>query len=278
MPFHIGPHIHLERTMMETLSFFDTEEGSKASAIQTFPGVSVSYNLRKYKFETYEEAGEYLYNKKKAWYIHAPYVINLASQDEDILSRGKNCIQHILENQLLLNQYAGTHIGGTVLHIGSKGPLSQVIREINDLSIHSHLYLENAAQFKKLGSTLEDLRLLKEGIDSNKVGFCWDTCHLHSSGVVDMRNPDKVAEFFEEMKDIGIKSHQGLVHLNDSKTIFRSGQDRHAVLGYGHIWNVEKPETMESLFLLRDICKENSYDIILETPSINIKEYELKIL
>jgi len=278
MSFHIGPHIPLGKTMMETLSFFDTEEGSKSSAIQTFPGISVSYNLRKFHSESYQKSAQYLHSKKKAWYIHAPYVINLASQDEGILSRGKKCIQNILENRLLLDQYGSSHTGGTVLHIGSLGPLSQVISEINDLDIHSHLYLENAAQFKKLGSTLEQLRLLKEGIDSNKVGFCWDTCHLHSSGVVDMRNPDKVAEFFEEMKDIGIKPHNGVVHLNDSKTPFKSGQDRHSILGYGYIWNVEKPESMESLFLLRDICKENSYDIILETPSININEYELNFL
>jgi endonuclease IV len=178
----------------------------------------------------------------------------------------------------MLYQIFGKHIGGTVLHIGAKGPLSQVIKEINDLDIHSNLYLENAAQFKKLGSTLEDLRLLKEGIDSKKVGFCWDTCHLHSSGVVDMRNPDKVIEFFEEMKDIGVKSHQGVVHLNDSKTPFKSGQDRHSILGYGYIWNVEKPESMESLFALRDICKENSYDIILETPSIDINKFEFSFL
>jgi len=278
MPFRIGPHIPLERTLMETLEFFNTEAGSKSSAIQTFPGVSVSYNLRKFEYKSYEKAAEYLTSNNKAWYIHAPYVINLASQEEEILKKGRNCIQHILENQLMLYQIFGKHIGGTVLHIGAKGPLSQVIKEINDLDIHSNLYLENAAQFKKLGSTLEDLRLLKEGIDSNKVGFCWDTCHLHSSGVVDMRNPDKVIEFFEEMKDIGIKPHQGVIHLNDSKTPFKSGQDRHSILGYGYIWNVEKPESMESLFALRDICKENSYDIILETPSIDINKFEFSFL
>ena len=291
MPFHIGPHISLERTLPETLSFFETEDKKfSPSCIQTFPGVSVSYNLRKFHIDSYIEAGEFLATNNKVWYVHAPYVINLASQDEDILTRGRACIQKILDNQALLyGSFGSSGVGskgskkvtGTVLHIGAKGPLSQVIREINDLSISSHLHLENAAQPKKLGSTIEDLRLLKEGIDSNKVGFCWDTCHLHSSGTVDMRNPDAVIEFFEEMKDIGVKPHQGVIHLNDSKTAFKSGQDRHSVLGYGHIWNIErsfKPENMESLFALRDICKEESYDIILETPSIDIEEFEIKIL
>ena len=66
--------------------------------------------------------------------------------------------------------------------------------------------------------------------------------------------------------------------MNDSKTVYKSGQDRHAVLGYGHIWNVDEPTSFDSLFALRDVCEENEYDIILETPSINIEEYELKIL
>ena len=282
MPFHIGPHISLERTLPETLSFFETENKKfSPSCIQTFPGISVSYNLRKFRTESYIQAGEFLAANNKVWYVHAPYVINLASQDEEILSRGRACIQKVLDNQALLYtsiKTKGSKVTGTVLHIGAKGPLSQVIREINDLNVSSHLYLENASQPKKLGSTLEDLRLLKEGIDSHKVGFCWDTCHLHSSCVVDMRDPDAVIEFFDEMKDIGVKHYQGVIHLNDSKTAFKSGQDRHAVLGYGTIWNVEKPESMESLFALRDICKEESYDIILETPSIDIEEFEIKIL
>lgn len=292
MPFHIGPHIALEKTLRETLSFFETFKD--VSCIQTFPGMSVSYHTRKFHYDSYVAAGEYLAANNKVWYVHAPYVINLASQDDEILSRGKACIQKILDNQALLYESSevkgsknssNLKITGTVLHIGAKGPLSQVIREINDLTISSHLHLENAAQTKKLGSTLEDLRLLKEGIDSNKVGFCWDTCHLHSSGVVDMRNPDEVIKFFEEMKDIGVKPHQGVIHLNDSKTAFKSKQDKHSILGYGHIWkdlwskqSSSKIKSLESLFTLRDICKEESYDIILETPSSDIEEFEIKIL
>ena len=269
MKYHIGPHISLEKTLLETLSFFDTEEGKQSSLIQTFIGPPVSYNLRKFHSTSYIEASEYLQKKKKKWYVHAPYVINLASPEDSLVMKGSMCIQKILDHQALIN----INHTGTVLHIGAIGPLSRVIENINDLSISSNLYLENAAQYKRLGKDIEQLRLLREGIDSHKVSFCIDTCHTHSNGMCDMRSPEKVINFFDELN-----MKHGIIHLNDSKTMFKSGQDRHAVLGYGTIWNVEKPESFESLYTLKEICEEKVYDIILETPSIHINEYELKIL
>jgi len=264
---YYGPHISLEKTLLETFSYFD--HNPAVSLIQTFPGVPVAYNLRKFHKDSYEEANNYLIKYNKKWYIHAPYVINLASIEEDIHSKGKHCIQKILDNQSLLDK---KHTG-TVLHIGSKGPLSKVIQTINDLDIQSRLYLENAAQYAKLGKDMEQLRLLREGIDSHNVSFCIDTCHTHSNGMCDMRNPNKVIQFFEELD-----MKHAVIHLNDSKTVYKSGQDKHSVVGYGHIWNAEKPESFESLYALRDICYEKGYDIILETPSINIQDYEFLFL
>jgi len=114
---------------------------------------------------------------------------------------------------------------------------------------------------------------LQEGLDSPKIGFCIDTCHADASGSVNMRNPESVIRFFDDLDEKNV-----IIHLNDSKTPFSSGQDRHSILGYGSIWAKNEPETWESLFVLRDICKENRYDIILETPSENIEEYEYELL
>lgn len=264
---YYGPHIDLEKTLMDTLNYFNSHP--EVSLIQTFIGPPISYNLRKFHKDSYVEASKYLQKYKKKWYIHAPYVINLASPEESSILKGMNCIQRILDHQSLIN----INHTGTVLHIGAIGPLSRVIENINDLTISSKLYLENAAQYKRLGKDMEQLRLLREGIDSHNVSFCIDTCHTHSNGMCDMRNPDKVIEFFE---DLDMK--HGIIHLNDSKTSFKTGQDKHAVLGYGHIWNVEKPESFESLYALRDICYEKGYDIILETPSVDIENYEFLFL
>ena len=65
--------------------------------------------------------------------------------------------------------------------------------------------------------------------------------------------------------------------MNDSKTKFKSKQDKHSILGYGHIWDVEKPESFDSLISLLELCKEFHHDIILETPSIDIYNYEFEL-
>jgi len=274
MPFHIGPHIPLERTLLETVEFMND---SKSNLIQTFQGPPISYNLRRFTEENLLKTGDYLKETKTKLYTHAPYVINLASQDEVMVMKGSKCLLKILENNRIIETAAGKKKTGTVLHIGAKGSVNDVIVRLNDLTmgneISTMLYLENAAQKGKLGKDLSELKKIQEELDSSKVGFCIDTCHAHSNGSINMKNPESILRFFEELDEKNV-----VIHLNDSKTPFSSGQDRHAILGHGTIWEKDNPYTWESLFFLRDYCKENGYDIILETPSENIEEYEYNLL
>lgn len=275
LKMYIGPHVPLEETFFSTV---ETMKGAQYNLIQIFIGPPIGYHIRRTSEEVLEKTGKFLTKYDKKLYVHAPYVINLASQDEHILSKGRKSIQKILNTQSIINEYSSFENSfdkirtGTVLHIGAKGPLSQVIHEINDLDPvslkNTKLFLENAAQ-NKLGNTLDDLRKLCEGIDLKNVGFCIDTCHTHSSGLADMRNPEEVVKLFDEL-DLSGTDKTGkpvCIHLNDSKTKFKSKQDIHSVLGYGTIWDIEKPESFESLYTLLDICKSEGYDIILETPS-----------
>jgi deoxyribonuclease-4 len=282
---YIGPHVPLEET------FFSTVQQMKDSPyglIQIFMGPPIGYHIRRSTDEILEKTGNFLASFDKKLYVHAPYVINLASQDQDILTKGRKSIQKILDTQNRINSYTKDtkkSLTGTVLHIGAKGPLSQVINEVNSLNFDlyretakTNLYLENAAQ-NKLGNTLYDLRKLCEGIDSKNVGFCIDTCHTHSSGLADMRSPEEVVKLFDELGLCNKATKPICIHLNDSKTKFKSKQDIHSILGYGSIWDVEKPESFESLYTLLEICKSEGHDIILETPSATEKlSYEFEIL
>lgn len=270
MPFHIGPHIPLTHSLLDTAQFMDT---SKSTLIQIFQGPPISYNLRRFTEENLLKTGEYLKENRYKLYTHAPYVINLASQEESKILLGTKCLKKILENNRIIETTAGKHKTGTVLHIGSKGTIQDVINQLNDMEIPTMLYLENSAQKVKLGKDLHQLKKLQEGLDSNKIGFCIDTCHTDASGSANLRSSESIIRFFEDLDDKHV-----IIHLNDSKTPFSSGQDRHAILGHGTIWDKHDPETWESLFTLKEICKENSYDIILETPSENIEEYEYKLL
>jgi deoxyribonuclease IV len=274
----IGPHVSLDETFYSTVTQMkDTPMG----LLQIFMGPPVGYHIRRTTEDVLEKTGKFLTKYNKKLYVHAPYVINLASQEEKIVENGRKSIQKLLDTQGTIQDFSNSSKSctGTVLHVGAKGPIAQVVDEINDLRYtpNSYLYLENAAQ-NKLGNTFNDLRLLREGIDSSNVGFCIDTCHTHSSGLANMKNPEQVIQLFEDLKDLRSSKYPMVIHLNDSKTSFKSKRDIHSMLGYGSIWNVEKPESFESLYTLLDICKDENYDVILETPSINIFEYEYEIM
>jgi deoxyribonuclease-4 len=264
-----GPHISLGKTLYDTACVM---HGTRADAIQVFYGNYISYNIRNFTEDDIKKTGDFLRNENRKIYVHAPYVINLASDKEDMVQKGKSCLQKILDTQAQVDNERT----GTVLHIGAQGTIQNVVNQLNDLNVSSPLLLENSAgEGTKLGKDSDELRKLKEGIDSHRVGFCLDTCHCHSSGMCDMTSPECVVKMFEGVHDFGCK--RVMVHLNDSQTKLGSKKDRHAIVGQGTIWNKEKDESFESLRTLGDFCKENSHDIILETPSDNIK-FEFEIL
>jgi deoxyribonuclease-4 len=283
---YIGPHVPLEETFYSTLEKNLSSKGEfytdHTSLIQIFMGPPVGYQIRRTTNEVLEKTGIFLKENDKKLYVHAPYVINLASQEDDILEKGRASIQKVLDTQSKIGYFSLENLVGTVLHVGAKGPLSQVVNEINDLSVSSNLYLENAAQ-NKLGNSFDDLRRLSEGIDSQNVGFCIDTCHTHSSGLANMTSSKSVLKLFEDLNDFN--DHRSsktptkiIIHLNDSKTKYGSKQDKHSMLGYGSIWDVENPESFDSLYTLLEMSKTYHYDIILETPSIDIQNYEYEIM
>lgn len=261
-----GPHISLEKTLYGTACYMCR---TRADAIQIFLGSPTQYATRNFLPEDLSQTGELLRQTNKKLYVHSPYIINLASEDSEMVAKGKDSLQKILHTLSKVD----TERTGTVLHIGAKGTLQNVINRINDIEITSPLYLENCAENCKFGKNMNELRKLQEGIDSNKVGFCIDTCHADASKLCDMRSSESIVKMFDELE-----CKRTIVHLNDSKTEYGSGKDRHAILGFGTIWDYHKGESFESLITLRDYCKDNSYDIILETPSESIDTFELNIL
>ncbi len=125
---------------------------------------------------------------------------------------------------------------------GSNSGIDQLVNAMTTATAQSKsssammILLENSAgQRNSIGSTLEELRLILDRLDSPKqFGVCIDTCHLFSSGY-DLRTKDGVNKVIEKFKDIvGIKELK-VVHLNDSKGTLGSNLDRHEHIGLGLI-------------------------------------------
>jgi deoxyribonuclease-4 len=171
--------------------------------------------------------------------IHAVYLLNCASEDEDI--RAKTL------TSLIQSLRAGAAIGagGVVLHPGSAktgDPAQAVARAgttIAEALAESEtcpLYLENTAGAGgTLGRSIDELAALIDAAGGGeRLGLCLDSCHLFASGF-DIRTPDGMDAVCAEIDTkIGI-GRVGSLHLNDSQTPLGSNRDRHANLGAGEL-------------------------------------------
>jgi deoxyribonuclease-4 len=171
--------------------------------------------------------------------IHAVYLLNCASEDEEI--RKKSLIS------LTASLQAGQALGavGVVLHPGSalKSDVDKAIKraaktiaEALKESEGCALHLENTAGAGgTLGRTFEELEALIEGAGGGRrLGACLDSCHLLASGY-DIRTAEGLSDVLDEFDRVVGLDRLGTLHVNDSKTPLRSNVDRHANLGDGEL-------------------------------------------
>jgi deoxyribonuclease-4 len=211
-----------------------------ARAIQIF-----NQNPRAWKPTVYDEAKVDAFHSAldgsgvEALLIHAVYLLNCASEDEEIVAKTRT--------SLIASLQAGDRLGAqaVVLHAGSAlqgevGPAiaraGQVIREALSEADRCPLHLENTAGAGgTLGRSFEELAELLDAAGGDaRLGLCLDSCHLLASGY-DVRDDDRLTEVLDECDRVVGLSRLGSLHLNDSQTPLGSNRDRHAVVGEGEI-------------------------------------------
>ncbi|BCX16078.1 MAG: putative endonuclease 4 [Candidatus Parcubacteria bacterium] len=172
-------------------------------------------------------------------FLHAPYLINLASANE----RLAKISTQLLKRHLEIANFLGTQ--GVIFHIGSKGQRPQAeaeelvaknIKEIFSLVKEGFLLIENSAGAGNLvGDTLEEIGRVIEKVANPRLGFCYDTAHGFEAGVlVDFSN-DSLDSFVEKVeKLIGLERWLA-IHANDSATAAFSNKDRHENIGQGYL-------------------------------------------
>ncbi len=170
-------------------------------------------------------------------FIHALYLVNLASDKNDLVQKSIDSLVYDLQNGDLINS------SGVVIHIGShqgrgfesaKYQLVENIKKIIAQTQNTMLLLENdAGQNGKIGS-IEELGFLLSEVGSDRLGVCLDTAHLFASGF-DLRDDEQTRNLIQQLVDEKILDKVCLIHLNDSATDLASGRDNHADLGLGKI-------------------------------------------
>lgn len=168
--------------------------------------------------------------------VHAPYIINLANDDE---IKFNFSVQFLKEEVARCNTlgikkmvlHPGSHVG-----LGIERGIESIIRGLNlilDGKYDVTILLETmAGKGSEVGSRLEEIKTIIDGVnDKEHIGVCIDTCHLSDAGY-DLRDFDKFLEEFDKI--IGVDKI-GCVHVNDSKNAFGSHKDRHENIGFGEV-------------------------------------------
>ncbi|MFL6039870.1 MAG: deoxyribonuclease IV, partial [Gaiellales bacterium] len=171
--------------------------------------------------------------------IHAVYLINVASDRDDVRRNSLASLKHALA--------IGDAIGadGVVFHPGSRKTgelepaldlIGESIREVLAESERTPLLLENTAGAGgTIGRSFGELAdLLERGGGGKRLGVCLDCCHLLASGY-DIRTAAKLTEVLDEAAATFDFDRVGCIHVNDSQAPLGSNRDRHADLPEGEL-------------------------------------------
>ena len=195
--------------------------------------------------------------------LHAPYLINLASPKKQLAAMSRT----LLGKHLEISNALGAD--GVIFHIGSRGKTDEkeaqqiVVRaltKIFDEIPEGKLLIENSAGAGNLvGDTLEEIGGIVREVNSDRLGFCYDTAHGFAANVLTEFNTDSLDIFADRIeKTIGFDKLL-VIHANDSKEEANSHKDRHANIGEGHIGE-------DAFKALLNHPKFRSIPFILEVP------------
>lgn len=196
-------------------------------------------------------------------YIHAPYYVNVGSGQ----TRNQRIAIEVAAADLEKGDFLGAD--GVVVHLGTPGDgvtieectahtVNTVKEILGKTDTRCKLLLETSAGPKKVGSSFEQLGEILDGIGAaERVGVCFDTCHVYVSGYdVRGKGMKPVLDQFNTL--IGL-DRVGVFHCNDTLSELASGLDRHHHIGLGEIGK----EAFKTLLTDKRL---KSHSFVLETP------------
>lgn len=197
-------------------------------------------------------------------YIHAPYLINLASENNRTRHGSVTMLRQELERGTQLGAKAMMFHPGSAKAVGRKEGVAMVVKGIDRIldgyEGTCQLLIEiSAGAGEVMGDEFEEIAAFLDGAERGKeVGVCFDTQHAFASGY-DLRTEDAVKKTFADFdKIIGLKKLVAS-HCNDSKVEFEAHKDRHQHLGHGFIGE-------DAFKFIVQQPKLQHIDLILETP------------
>jgi len=204
---------------------------------------------------------------------HAPYTMNVCSAKEDIRNFSRNMLKEDMARMEYIpsnfyNFHPGSHTG-----LGADVAIPMIADALNEAltpNMNTIVLLETmAGKGSEVGKTFEELRAIIDLVElKDKVGVCFDTCHVWDGGYDIVNDLDGVLHQFDQI--VGLDRLRA-IHFNDSLNECGSHKDRHAKIGEGRIGI----EAMKRI-ALHPLLQNKPF--ILETPNDDAgyaKEIEL---
>jgi deoxyribonuclease-4 len=186
-------------------------------------------------------------------FIHAPYVLNLATLNNRIRIPSRKLLHAHAAAAALIGASGlivhGGHVNaGDDIAVGYRNWRKTFERAAEAGGFPLPVLIENTAGGDHACARRFDaIARLWDAIGEFGVGFCLDTCHAHAGGEDLLTAVDRIK---------AITGRIDLVHANDSKDAFDSGRDRHDNLGQGQI----DPD------LVVAVVRAAGAPVIVETP------------
>lgn len=206
--------------------------------------------------------------------IHAPYIINLASCKEDTYQLARDFLKLEIERTTEMgSNYLVLHPGSFTTETLEYGT-QRIIDGLNEVITEDtkpFICLETmAGKGSEIGRNFEELKAIIDGVKYNdKIGVCFDTCHIHDSGYDIINNFDEVIAEFDRI--IGLDKLK-VFHINGSLNVRGARKDRHANLGAGEDNPKGKDHIgRETLYKIVHHPAVQGRPFILETPWLDKK-------
>lgn len=192
---------------------------------------------------------------------HGAYTMNLCTADPGARAFAASVLRDDLRRMAAMpgnfyNFHPGSHVGQ-----GIDTGISQICDALKQALAPGYpvtVLLETmAGKGSEIGGRFEELKAIIDGVGSDNLGVCLDSCHIHDGGYDIVNDLDGVLAEFDRV--IGLDRLYAL-HLNDSKNVFGSHKDRHACIGEGNL-GLETFRAIVNHPLLKD------KPMILETPN-----------
>ncbi len=208
-------------------------------------------------------------------FAHMPYLPNLAANSPEVYEKSISALEKELNRcDMLKIPFLVTHLGhaSDEKEAGKKRVIAAINEVFSRYNGKTMLLLENTAGEKNsVGSLIEDIRDVLFGVEVERTGICFDTCHAFAAGY-EMRSNESVADLMENIDNLIGTSRIKLIHLNDAKGECGSGLDRHEHIGLGEIGQTGMVSLLNNPVIRQTplICETPTNEIRGDTENIRV--------